>query len=57
MVPTQEAQVPPFRNLRIPRHKASMYVWLLMHGSSRLYPNLFAEVEERVRDDGRDGCE
>ena len=57
IVPTQEAQIPPFGNLHIPRHKTGMYVRLLMHRSSGLHPYLLAEVKERVRDDGRDGCE
>ena len=53
---TQETQIPPFGNLSISRHKASMYVRLVVHGPPRLHPYLLAEVEEGVRDDGCNGC-
>lgn len=45
----EDAEVPPLRNLAVPRHQPSMDVWLLVHCLPRLRPNLFAEVEERMR--------
>ena len=46
---TENARIPPLRNLRVHCHQSSVDIRLLVHRLPALSPNLLAEEKERVR--------
>ena len=52
---TKDDAIPPFGDLFILGHQSCMNVGLLTHRTPALGPDLFAEIEERVRQRCGDG--
>lgn len=47
---TEDDAVPPLGDLRVLGHQTSVDIRLLVHRTTRLHPDLLAEVDERMRD-------
>lgn len=50
----EDCSVPPFRYLGVAGHKAGVDIGLLIHGTASMCIDLFAEIEEGVRECSRD---